>query len=385
MKRTSLLLGVVCIFLVTACTNQDDTLEYDKEMKRHSLISSAYEEKDVPTKKQITLAAVGDMLIHDRVYRDAQTEDGYDFKPMLKEVKPYLDHPTVTFANQETMIGGDGLPVASYPSFNSPVEVGDALKHMGVDVVSIANNHTLDHGEVAIQHATRHWNEIDMMYVGAHKDKKDRNELRIYNTEEGISVAFLAYTYGTNGIPVPDGKDYLVNLINRKQMKQDIAEATERADVVVLSLHFGKEYKRMPSKEQKSLAQFAADQGVDVILGHHPHVLQPVDWVEGAEGNKTFVAYSLGNFLSGQYDHYRRIGGVLQLTIVKDEQDQGVVEVTSPKFLPTYVKDDQENDYRVLPMFSLSNDILPDAKEHYEKIKNHIAQWTPELEFIEEK
>src|SRR5699024_4256921 len=118
-------------------------------------------------------------------------------------------------------------------------------------------------------------------------------------------------------IPVPDGKDYLVNLIDKELMKEDIKKAKEQADAVVLSLHFGNEYERMPNEGQKELVQLAADHGVDVVIGHHPHVLQPIDWVEGEDGNKTLVAYSLGNFLSGQDEFYRRIGGIFKFSIQK--------------------------------------------------------------------
>src|SRR5690606_20321550 len=231
-------------------------------------------------------------LIHNSVYNDAKVNQGYDFKPMLERVKPFLSDATISIANQETMIGGVELGLSSYPTFNSPTEVGDALKWAGIDVVSLANNHTLDRGEEAIQRAIKHWETIDMMYTGSYKDSQDRDQLRIYETEEGISVAFLSYTYGTNGIPVPVGRDYLVNLIDQELMAQDIQNAKEKADVVILSLHIGNEYERMPNQLQKDLVQFVADQGAYVVLGHHPHVLQPIDWVTGENGNRTLVVYS---------------------------------------------------------------------------------------------
>ncbi|WP_242694812.1 CapA family protein [Pseudogracilibacillus auburnensis] len=304
---------------------------------------------------------------------------------MLKQVKDFLSDATITFANQETMIGGTSLGLSGYPTFNSPHEIGDALKEVGVNVVSLSNNHTLDRGEKAVQSAIAYWEEIDMMYVGAYKDQLDRDDIRIIETNEDISVAFLAYSYGTNGIPVPDGKDYLVNLIDKDVMKKDIDEAKLKADVVILSLHFGNEYARMPSKEQKDLAQFAADQGVHAVIGHHPHVLQPIEWVKGEEGNETLVAYSLGNFLSGQYELYRRIGGVLTFSIHKTiEKGTERIEIQRPQFMATYVHDENETDYRVIPMSNVTDHTLENANEHFEEIKNHVSQWLPELEFIEE-
>lgn len=364
------------IIFITACSNDRSMLHKER--------SYAIQEKEIET-TEVTVSAIGDMLIHRRVYNDAKTDSGYDFMPMLQHVEKYLNDTTITFANQETMIGGEELGLSTYPTFNSPKAVGDALKEIGVNVVSLANNHTLDRGEEVIQSAIRHWETIDMMYVGAYKDEVDRNNLRIFQTDEGISVAFLAYTYGTNGIPVPEGRDFLVNLIDKELMASEIKEAKKQADVIILSLHFGNEYERYPSEEQKDLVQFAADQGVHAVLGHHPHVLQPIDWVEGENGNQTFVVYSLGNFLSGQDKLYRQIGGIVKFTIRKvSVVGKDRIEIVEPKFLPTYVSMENNSNYQVLPMFELTNDTLSNSKKHYNEIKEHMSQWMPELQFIEE-
>ncbi len=332
----------------------------------------------------VTVSAIGDMLIHAPVYEDARTEAGFDFTPMLQDVKQYLKESTITIANQETMIGGEALGLSSYPQFNSPFEVGDALKEVGVDVVTLSNNHTLDRGEEAILRAIEHWEAIDMMYTGAYKDEVDQQRVRVQETEEGISFAYLAYTYGTNGIPIPTGKDYLVNMIDREQIAADMAEAKDKADAIIVNLHFGTENERMPNQAQKELAQYVADLGADVIIGHHPHVLQPVEWLTGEDGKKTLVAYSLGNFLSSQKEYYQRIGGMLQFTIKKATKGDDVkVVVEEPAFLPTFVSYNGFSDYRVLPMFSLSNEELAGASQVYQEIKDHLSQWVPELKFIE--
>lgn len=374
----------VCLLclLLGACSGdeqEDITLEPVPTLNGAEVIQKESNEKE------ITLTAVGDILIHDRVYNDAETKKGYQFTPMLTNVEKYLNDSTITFANQETMIGGKEMGLSGYPAFNSPEEVGDALKEVGVDIVSVANNHTLDRGEKAIQHALSYWDKIGMIYTGAYKDKKDRNQIRVLDTDEGISVAFLAYTYGTNGITVPSGKEYLVNYIEKSLIKKDILEAKQQADVVVLSLHFGEEYERMPNDSQKELSQFAADQGVDIILGHHPHVLQPAEWLDRKDGGETFVIYSLGNFLSGQYEHNRRIGGILKLTIKQNlTNGEETFDVDSPQFIPTYVHDEKEQNYEVIPMYKLSEEKLKHAGKHYEEIKDHMSQWIPEMEFIEE-
>ncbi|MYL46299.1 CapA family protein [Virgibacillus halodenitrificans] len=357
----------------------------DTQVENHKKKDTYLSEKD-KMNKQITLSAVGDILIHDRVYDDARVKDTFNFMPMLDRVDSYLKASSVTFANQETMVGGEEIGLSGYPRFNSPYEIGEALKKAGVDVVSLANNHTLDHGEEAIHNAIYYWKEKDMMYTGAYESKADQEKLRIYETNDDISLAFLAYTYGTNGITEPENKDYLVNQIDEQQIATEIAEAEKQADVVVLSLHFGDEYERLPNERQKDLVQFATDQGADIILGHHPHVLQPVEWVEGKGGKRSFVIYSLGNFLSGQDEFYRRIGGVLTLTLTKEEKkgEEAKVKISNPQFLPTFVTFTNESDYKVVPMYQLKETDLPDAKKHYNEIKDHMARWMEELQFPEQ-
>lgn len=373
-ERRVLFLMIVFVCLLAGCLQlSKDEVGSQPMMEREEL---AQKEHPYPT---IILAAVGDLLIHDRVYNEAKTEDGYDFMPMIESMKPYIEEATVSFANQETMIGGEEIGLSSYPSFNSPKEVGDAVQEMGFDIVSIANNHTLDRGEEAILSAIDHWNTLDIPYVGAYESAEDAQDIRVIETEEGISLAFVAYTYGTNGIPVPAGKDHLVNLIDRGKIAADIAEAKKLADVVVTSLHFGEEYEMMPNDAQKDLVQFVADQGAHIVLGHHPHVLQPVDWVEGKDGNETFVIYSLGNFFSGQRDFEKQTGGILYLDISKDEQS-GDIQVHSPSFVMTYVT---AEDWMMYPFFELTDEQLPGYAEHYADMKEHMRQWVPEMRIEE--
>lgn len=390
MRRESLLVMGIIIFMIvlTACSSRE--IEVIGRQKKNSEMEYTLVNKELFPEyitEEITISSIGDILIHQPVFMDAANGGGYDFLPMLKKMKPYLSAATITAANQESMIGGIELGLSSYPQFNSPIEIGDALKTIGVDTVILANNHTLDRGEAAVQNAIRHWEMIDMTYVGAYKNMEDREEIRVIETEEGITAAFLAYTYGTNGMSIPKGKEYLVNLIDKERMAEDIAHAKEAADVVVLNLHFGNEYERMPNKEQKEIVQFAADKGVHAVIGHHPHVLQPAAWVEGKDGNQALVIYSLGNFLSNQQELYQRIGGVFSFTVKKTTYGEEVnVELHSPEFIPTYVTFKPNwSDYEVLPMYALTNKDLPKAVQTYEEIKAHMSQWLPELVFPESK
>ncbi|WLD92670.1 CapA family protein [Alkalihalobacillus sp. AL-G] len=332
-----------------------------------------------PAEKTTTveLMAIGDILIHDTVYNTALTDSNqYDFTPMFENVKPYLQSADITMANQETMIGGTEIGVSTYPTFNSPYEVGDALKSVGVDIVTIANNHTLDRGEKAIINAIDHWDTIDMKYTGAYRSSEDRSTIRVIEKND-IVFSFLSYTYGTNGIPVPDGKPYLVNLIELDIIKSDIKKANEKSDVVVVSLHFGDEYERLPNDEQKLVANEVALAGADIIIGHHPHVLQPPAWIDRADGSRTFVAYSLGNFLSGQRWDYKDIGGIMQIEIEKHVKGEfETITLKNPSFLPTWV----DRDFIVHPLVN-----LPDKQSMYTEIKTHMSKWIPDIHYIDDQ
>ncbi|WP_156112699.1 CapA family protein [Halobacillus sp. BBL2006] len=326
----------------------------------------------------ISISAIGDVLIHTRVYRDAKTTNGYNFMPMLDEVEPYLDSSTITIANQETMIGGEELGLSGYPAFNSPTEIADNLKTLGIDVVTLANNHSLDQGVKGIENAINYWDEIEMKHTGAFKTKDQSEEVLVYKTEKNIDVAILSYTYGTNGISAPAGKDYVVNRIEFKKMAKDIEKAKELADGVIVSLHFGQQYEPYPSAFQKEVVQFCADHEVDAVLGHHPHVLQPLEYVEGEKGNKMLTVYSLGNFFSGQEDFQRRIGGIFTFDFLKDEESDDTVKAIDPRFQITYVTSQDQHDYKVVPMAE-----LPELMKEYKATKQHVSQWLPELSFIE--
>ncbi|CAH0346665.1 CapA family protein [Bacillus sp. CECT 9360] len=382
-KILVLLAGFMCLLLLLAPFVKDQFQEQPKvsetkaeNKKKLKPDNSSSPAPPLVPKQKITAAtigAVGDILIHDRVYNTVRKSNGsYDFNPMFRFVKPYLEKTDIMVANQETMIGGTEIGVSGFPSFNSPVEVGDALKANGVDLVTIANNHTLDRGEKAILNALNHWNSIGMPYTGAYQSSEDQQIIRILKRND-ITFSFLSYTYGTNGISVPAGKPHLVNLIDTTRIQAEVKEAEKISDVVVISLHFGKEYERLPNDAQKLLAQTTANAGADIIIGHHPHVLQPVSWLSKPNGERAFVAYSLGNFLSGQLRDYTNIGGIMQIGVKKIQTGDDVkIELQNPKFLPTWVN----RPFEIIPMKASS-----DQAAKYNEIQKHMNQFMPELSF----
>ncbi|MFX3673506.1 MAG: CapA family protein [Paenisporosarcina sp.] len=341
-------------------------------------------EQDKPVVTSAKLVAIGDILLHRPVYKDAATPEGsYDFSSMFTKVKPFLESADLAIANQETMIGGEELGLSSYPMFNSPYEIGDALKDVGIDMVTIANNHTLDKGEKAIHNAINYWDSIGMPYTGAFSSEKDRAVIRTI-VKNDITFSFLAYSYGTNGMPVPEDKPYLINLIDLPLIQQDVEKAKRSSDVVVVSMHWGNEYELTPNQTQIDLAKELSNMGIDIIIGHHPHVLQPMDWIERTDGSKTFVLYSLGNFLSAQEGLERSIGAIGGVEITKTVyQGKTEIRLSNPSFIPTYVYNSNKSNFEVIPMYQLNETYLPGFQQHYENTQNHLKQFASEVKFTE--
>lgn len=289
------------------------------------------------------LVMVGDALIHSSVYRDANRlagYNGYDFKPQISYIKEYVQDFDIAYYNQETILGGTGIGLSDYPCFNSPQEVGDAMLDAGFNLVSLATNHTMDSGRVAIQESRNYWNnKTGVQAVGSYTSNEEKNEIESRIMEvNGITYAMLNYTYGTNGIGVPD--DYLVNVwptnldlndvandyayqVYKETVASDIAKIRDKVDVLIVAMHWGVEYTHEPTQYERDMAQFLADHDVDIVIGAHPHVIQPVEWIDD-----TIVFYSLGNFISAQYQNegsctnYKCMVGLMSsLTITKTVND----------------------------------------------------------------
>lgn len=337
-----------------------------------------------PVVTSATLAAIGDVLLHNTVYQDAKTEQGgYDFKPMFALVRDRLRQPDLVVANQESITGGTELGLSSYPVFNSPHEIGDALHDSGIDLVTMANNHAMDMREKGIQSAIAYWNQLGMPYTGAFASQEDRDRIRVLKAND-ISFAFLSYTYGTNGIPVPADKPYLVNLIDEPRIHADIERARELSDVVVVSMHWGIEDQANPNDTQRTLAEKLAAWGADIVIGSHPHVLQPFAWLTRPDGKRTFVMYSLGNFLSAQDMMPELIGGIGQIEVVKTVKGGTVtIEMTSPTFMPTYNKYVSYRHYQIVPFSQLSKADAERVVPVWESFRSNLVAGMPELQIEE--
>ena len=321
-------------------------------------------EEVVETEKSLSLVMVGDGLIHGSVYDDAKTANGYDFTSMLSEMKPIISSYDLAFYNQESILGGTELGLSTYPRFNSPYETGNAFVDAGFNLVSLANNHTLDRGEKAIINSSNYWKTKDVYASGSYATEEDRNKI-VVKEKNGIKYALLAYTCWTNGLSIPNGKTYLLNRYDEGIVKKDIESIRDRVDVLMVSMHFGNEYSFSPSSEQRKIASYLSSLGVDIIIGHHPHVVQPIEFIDD-----TLVVYSLGNFLSGQRGVEKLTGLMVSLDVVKDLSTNNI-SLQNIKAELTYTYTDYKKGYRgnykVYPYTKLTEDLLPNYKSYYNK------------------
>lgn len=269
----------------------------------------------------ISLVMVGDVLVHRPVWESGELPDGtYDYDHLFAQVAPDVQAADLAIVNQETLLGGTELGLSSYPTFNSPQEIGDAEAAAGFDVVCKATNHTLDKGVAGLAAELSFWREHHpgVAVVGAADSKETYDGIYVYE-KDGFKVAVLNYTYGTNGIPLPEGNPWAVHLLDEDAIRADVARARESADLVVVCPHWGTEYVPGPDEMQQRYTDLLCELGVDVVIGTHPHCLGPVEVKTRADGHRTLVYYSLGNFVSAQNRHeLTAVGGLAKVTLVKD-------------------------------------------------------------------
>lgn len=325
----------------------------------------------------ITVSVVGDLMCHSPQFQYAQVaKDSFDFSPVYRIVKKYLCESDFTFGNLETVTAGKANGgYTGYPFFNTPSSYITALKDVGFDLLVTANNHALDRGENGILKTIDEIRSRNLNSVGTFKSQSDRDSIRIFEIK-GIKIAFLAYSYGTNGNPIPEGKNYLLNLIDYDLIGKDIQHAKlNGADLVLVHFHFGEEYKREPVQFQRNVVNKTIELGADIIIGGHPHVLQPINFYKtnNAKLDTGFVAYSMGNFFTNQQDRYKDAGMIITIRISKDLTNNKF-EIKEVNYLPTWVfKGNTSNgkEYVIMPSTTFSDTTIELSKS--EKIKMNQA------------
>lgn len=316
-------------------TPEDETEPKKETPKKPS--GEAEKPKATPVTKTVSFAAVGDNLIHSSVYEDAKllaagTSETYNFKPMYDNVKSIIQKADLAFVNQEGPIAGAALKHSGYPLFNAPDEAGQALIDVGFDIINLANNHMLDKNEPGYLNSIKFWKDKPVTTIGGYESEADYNKIRIVKKND-LKIAFLSYTYGTNGMVLPAKSPLYIPLLNKAEVDRQTKEARKLADVVIVSVHWGVEDEFTPNATQKEFADLMVKNGVDVILGQHPHVLQPIEWKDRPDGGKTLIAYSLGNFLSTMQYSRNMVGGILTFDIKKTDFENARIE--NAAFIPT--------------------------------------------------
>lgn len=298
-------------------------------------------EKVQESKKDDTVSfvAVGDNLMHQRLLDEAKTDDDYDFSSYYTNIKPYIEQADLAFVNQETILGGG--KASGYPYFNTPDAMAKNLHDVGFDIVNGSTNHALDQGYEGIQHSIQVFkNYQDMHYIGLYQSQEERDQIQVVE-KDGLRIAFLAYNQMLNY--TEDYPSYCINDFDEEKMKNDVENAKEISDIVIVSCHWGIENDLEPQPFQKKNAKFLADLGVDIVLGTHTHTLQPVEWIEGQDGHQTLVAYSLGNFISGMLEEDSQLGGMLTCDFKKDGSGWSIQNVTLVPLMNHYETTNQKN------------------------------------------
>ena len=309
-----------------------------------------------------TLAVTGDIMCHNTMFKDAFdfSNSTYDFSYMFDDIKYYLQTSDITIGNLETTFAGPDVKYSNFPTFNTPEQLAKNLKQAGFNIVSTANNHCMDNGYDGLVSTLKYLDKADLAHTGTYSSEKDSQKILIQNVR-GLSIAFLSFTYGTNGISIPSDKSYCVNISNKDVILNQIKLAKEKnADIICVSIHWGTEYQTTPNDSQKKLADFLFENGVDIILGNHPHVLQPMEkrTIELSDGSKKegFIAYSLGNFMADQNAKYTRDSAILNLSISKDKST-GKTSINSATYTPIYYYKNSSSSEHIFKILDIKTEI----------------------------
>lgn len=330
MKLRNIILLLVATFVLCGCAGEhNDTKEVLSTGVTETAVlpDATMEPTPSPEPAEVSIVMVGDILLHTPVEEAALQEDGtYSFARIFENMKEEIQSADVAIVNQEVIIGGEELGISGYPAFNAPYAIGDALVDAGFDVVCQGTNHALDKGKSGLLNCLDFWQEQypRIAVLGIHESQEDQDEIYVYE-EDGIRIAVLNYTYGTNGIALPEGMPFAVDMLDEDKIVRDLKLAEEMADFTIVCPHWGTEYQLEQSSNQENWAKLFVQNGADLVLGTHPHVIQPIEWVKDEEtGNEMLVYYSLGNFVnwtssSGEGIANRMVGGMAEVSITMED------------------------------------------------------------------
>ena len=323
-----LMMIIVIVIFMFACSKDDK-----EEQKQEDQIVEENLEVDEPevyVEPEIDILMIGDILLHENVQESGLMADGtYNYDHMFENIKSDVQEAEIAIVNQEVILGGKELGLHGYPSFNGAFEVGDALVDAGFNVILHATNHSLDRGKTALLNCLNFWKttypNVGVLGIFDSQESYD-NDIYVYE-QDGVKIAILNYTYGTNGIALPDGMPYAVAMLEEEKVVSDIQKANEIADFVVVCPHWGVEYQHEQNSDQEYWADLFMENGVDLVIGTHAHYIQPVEMLTDEAGNQMLVYWSLGNFINstsgtGAGTSDRMVGAMAEVTVAKSEEGE---------------------------------------------------------------
>ena len=339
-------------------SNSTQTAITDNSTNNTQNVNSDTTTTTEPTKKSTTInmALTGDIMCHNTIYNDAfnKQSNTYDFSYIFDDIKYNIQTADIAIGNLETTFAGSSKGYSSYPTFNTPESLAYTLKKVGFDVLSTANNHCYDKGYSGIESTINYLDDADISHTGTFKSEEEQNKILVKNVK-GIQIAFLSFTYGTNGITVPSDKSYSVNLIDKDLIKKQLDLAKKQnPDMICVSMHWGIEYQTTPNSEQKDLSDFLFKNGADIIIGNHPHVLQNFEKREITLYDG-LVIYSLGNLLADQNKKYTRDSAIMNVSVTKDEN--GKIKINTVKYTPIYIYKDTSKSTQKFKIINIQNAI----------------------------
>lgn len=412
MKHSKPIIAMITLCIVIACICGCSTQAQEPAEETLADGEVIFVIDDEPSSGEITpessaegtldMSIAGDYIIYDTMYNYASSlanGNGYDFKPMVRNLRQFTKDCELNYYNQETILAGDELPLSSYPAFVSPTQAGDAMIDLGYNLVSTATNHSMDGGEDGVYAQLRYWNkQQDKVFMtGTFDSRAKRDEVRIDECN-GITYSMLSYTYATNGIPLPENREYLVNVwptdldLNdpandkayqkyKEQVRSDVEAVRDKVDFLIVCIHCGVEYAEDESEYQRDMARFLADLGVNLVIGTHPHVIQPAEYI-----GDTLVYYSLGNLLCAQMqdDYYNKVTSVLATMTVRKTIENGETKITFENvknhLLYSYYNRATWMDYCVVPFESPNiGRFMPEYEEVYYTYKEQFLKRDPTL------
>lgn len=307
---------IMCLLIITMAKSCGKSEKTKQESQETSFVELGEPER-------VTLLAVGDNLYHMPLVETGQEASGvWNYDSIYANVKDKIQAADLAVVNQETIFVADRNDISSYPAFGTPTEVGDALVNLGFDVIQHASNHTYDKLEQGVMDSLHFWKEKHpgIEVLGIHESQEERDQITVVE-KNGIKIAMLNYTYGLNYGAPPSEKSYLVDRWNEEKVAADVQKAKEISDTVICFLHAGEENTMEPNADMEEKVNFLLEQGVEVTIGTHPHVLQKYEVKTSSQGHRMLVYYSLGNFVSTQQRPENLLGGIAEVTLERSQTD----------------------------------------------------------------